>query len=95
MRSMDFLALTSGRSRATEPGHAARLPEVNAAVKRARLGLPVGWHVERVNLFNPIFRATRSDADLATETGFHIVGQPGGRRPSRARRSADVKGPVT
>jgi len=95
MRSMDFLAPTFGRSRATEPGHAGRLPEVNAAVKRARAGLPVGCHVEHVNSLNPIFRATRSDADLATETGFHIVGQPGGRRPSRARRSTDVKGPVT
>jgi len=95
MRSMDFLAPTFGRSRATEPGHAGRLPEVNAAVKRARAGLPVGGHVEHVNSFDLVFRATRSDADMVTEADFNAVGLPGGSRPSRARRSTDVKGPVT
>lgn len=46
------------------------LSEVNAAVKRARPGLPVGFHIEHVNSFNPIFRATRSYADLAMKADF-------------------------
>ncbi len=46
------------------------LAEVNAAVKRVRPGLQVGFHVEHVNSFNPIFRATRSYADLATKADF-------------------------
>jgi hypothetical protein len=46
------------------------LQEVNAAVKRVRPGLQVGFHIEHVNSFNPIFRATRSYADLATMADF-------------------------
>ncbi|MBI4624114.1 MAG: twin-arginine translocation signal domain-containing protein [Verrucomicrobia bacterium] len=46
------------------------LAEVNAAVKRVRPGLQVGFHIEHVNSFNPIFRATRSYADLATKADF-------------------------
>jgi hypothetical protein len=46
------------------------LAEVNAAVKRVRPGLEVGFHIEHVNSFNPIFRATRSYADLATKADF-------------------------
>jgi hypothetical protein len=46
------------------------LTEVNAAVKSVRPGLTVGFHVEHVNSFNPIFRATRSYADLATKADF-------------------------
>ena len=46
------------------------LAEVYAAVKRVRLGLQVGFHIEHVNSFNPIFRATRSYADLATKADF-------------------------
>jgi hypothetical protein len=46
------------------------LAEVNAAVKRVRPSLQVGFHVEHVNSFNPIFRATRSYADLATKADF-------------------------
>ncbi len=46
------------------------LAEVNAAVKRVRPGLPVGFHIEHVNSFNPIFRATRSYADLAAMADF-------------------------
>jgi len=46
------------------------LAEVNAAVKRVRPGLQVGFHVEHVNSFNPLFRATRSYADLATKADF-------------------------
>jgi hypothetical protein len=46
------------------------LAEVNAAVKRVRSSLRVGFHIEHVNSFNPIFRATRSYADLATKADF-------------------------
>src|ERR1035441_6809801 len=46
------------------------LADVNAAVKRMRPGLQVGFHIEHVNSFNPIFRATRSYADLATKADF-------------------------
>ena len=46
------------------------LAEVNAAVKRVRPGLQVGFHIEHVNSFNPIFRATCSYADLATKADF-------------------------
>lgn len=46
------------------------LAEVNDAVKRVRPGLQVGFHIEHVNSFNPIFRATRSYADLATKADF-------------------------
>jgi hypothetical protein len=46
------------------------LAEINAAVKRVRPGLQVGFHIEHVNSFNPIFRATRSYADLATKADF-------------------------
>jgi hypothetical protein len=46
------------------------LAEVNAAVKRVRPGLQVGFHIEHVNSFNPIFRATRSYAELATKADF-------------------------
>jgi hypothetical protein len=46
------------------------LAEVNAAVKRVRPGLQVGFHIEHVNSFNPIFRATRSYADLASKADF-------------------------
>ncbi len=34
------------------------LAEVHAAVKRVRPSLEVGFHIEHVNSFNPIFRAT-------------------------------------
>ena len=46
------------------------LAEVCAAVKRVRPGLQVGFHIEHVNSFNPIFRAMRSYADLATKADF-------------------------
>jgi hypothetical protein len=46
------------------------LAEVNAAVKAVRPGLQVGFHIEHVNSFNPIFRATRTYADLATKADF-------------------------
>jgi hypothetical protein len=46
------------------------LAEVKAAAKRVRPGLQVGFHVEHVNSFNPVFRATRSYADLAARADF-------------------------
>src|SRR5262245_11494906 len=46
------------------------LAEVNAAVKRLRPTLQVGFHIEHVNSFNPIFRATRSYLDLASKADF-------------------------
>jgi hypothetical protein len=41
------------------------LAEVRAAVKAVRPELQVGFHIEHVNSFNPIFRATRRYSDLA------------------------------
>ena len=46
------------------------LAEVNAAVKSVGKNLQVGFHIEHVNSFNPIFRATRSYEDLATKSDF-------------------------
>ncbi|MGD0745321.1 MAG: hypothetical protein ABSA45_09215 [Verrucomicrobiota bacterium] len=46
------------------------LVEVNAAVKSVRKNLQVGFHIEHVNSFNPIFRATRRYADLAQKADF-------------------------
>ncbi|MHB8524248.1 MAG: hypothetical protein ACYDH9_26300 [Limisphaerales bacterium] len=46
------------------------LAEVNAAVKAVRPNLEVGFHVEHVNSFNPIFRATRRYDDLAKKADF-------------------------
>jgi hypothetical protein len=46
------------------------LAEVTTAVKGVRKNLEVGFHIEHVNSFNPIFRATRSYAELATKADF-------------------------
>jgi hypothetical protein len=46
------------------------LAEVGAAVKSVRAALQIGFHIEHVNSFNPIFRATRSYADLAIKADF-------------------------
>ena len=46
------------------------LAEVRAAVKAVRKELQVGFHLEHVNSFNPIFRATRRYEDLATQADF-------------------------
>ena len=46
------------------------LAEVNRAVKGVGKGLQVGFHIEHVNSFNPIFRATRSYAELAEKADF-------------------------
>ena len=67
------------------------LAEVNAAVKRVRLGLQVGFHLEHVNSFNPIFRATRSYADLATKADLLkvvVYNNCGGERYANFIRNA-------
>jgi len=46
------------------------LAEVNAAVKSVRKDLQVGFHIEHVNSFNPIFRATRRYDELAQKADF-------------------------
>ncbi|HTK78682.1 MAG TPA: hypothetical protein VL371_25720 [Gemmataceae bacterium] len=46
------------------------LTEVRTATKGVRAGLQVGFHIEHVNSFNPMFRAARSYADLGTMADF-------------------------
>ncbi|HZR21476.1 MAG TPA: hypothetical protein VFE51_29610 [Verrucomicrobiae bacterium] len=46
------------------------LAEVRAAVKAVRPALQAGFHIEHVNSFNPIFRATRRYSDLADKADF-------------------------
>jgi TAT (twin-arginine translocation) pathway signal sequence len=46
------------------------LAEIRAAVKAVRPGLQAGFHIEHVNSFNPIFRATYRYDGLAKEADF-------------------------
>ncbi len=46
------------------------LAEVHETVKSIRPNLQVGFHIEHVNSFNPIFRATRRYDDLAKKADF-------------------------
>jgi hypothetical protein len=46
------------------------LADVRAAVKAVNPKLEVGFHIEHVNSFNPIFRATRRYSDLAGLADF-------------------------
>jgi hypothetical protein len=46
------------------------LAEVRAAAKAVNSRLQVGFHIEHVNSFNPIFRATRSYGELADKADF-------------------------
>lgn len=46
------------------------LADIHAAVKGVRNDLQVGFHIEHVNSFNAIFRATRSYEELAGKTDF-------------------------
>jgi hypothetical protein len=46
------------------------LAEIYSTVKAINQDLQVGFHIEHVNSFNPIFRATRSYADLAQKSDF-------------------------
>ncbi len=62
------------------------LSEVHAAVQAVRPGLQVGFHIEHVNSFNPIFRATRSYEDLAGRADFLkvvVYNNCGGERYAR------------
>jgi len=64
--------------------------EVNAAVKAVRENLEVGFHIEHVNSFNPIFRATRRYDDLAGRADFLKVvayNNCGGERYARFIRN--------
>ena len=46
------------------------LQEVHDTVKRVRADLQVGFHIEHVNSFNPIFRAPRRYEELAAKADF-------------------------
>ena len=46
------------------------LTDVRSAVKAVRPTLQVGFHIEHVNSFNPIFRATRRYDELAGKADF-------------------------
>lgn len=62
------------------------LAEVKAAVKAVRQDLQVGFHIEHVNSFNPIFRATRRYAELAKKADFLkivVYNNCGGERYAR------------
>lgn len=62
------------------------LAEVNRAVKSVRPNLQVGFHIEHVNSFNPIFRATRRYDDLAAKADFLkvvVYNNCGGERYAR------------
>ncbi len=62
------------------------LDEVRAAVRAARADLQVGFHIEHVNSFNPIFRATRSYENLAGRADFLkvvVYNNCGGERYAR------------
>src|SRR5438445_8856168 len=53
-----------------DEGKHQALAEVNAAVKAVRQDLEVGFHLEHVNSFNSIFRATRRYDELAQKADF-------------------------
>ena len=59
-----------GWDRLFDEGKHQVLAEVNATVKSIRANLQVGFHIEHVNSFNPIFRATRRYDDLAKRADF-------------------------
>jgi len=46
------------------------LKDVYTAVKAIRSGLQVGFHIEHTNSFNPLYRASRDYAELATLADF-------------------------
>jgi hypothetical protein len=46
------------------------LHQIHDTVKAIRPNLQVGFHIEHVNSFNPIFRATRRYEDLAAKADF-------------------------
>lgn len=67
------------------------LSDVRTAVKNVNKNLQVGFHIEHVNSFNPIYRATRSYADLATKADFLkvvVYNNAGGSRYANFIRNA-------
>ena len=59
-----------GWDRLFDAGKHQVLAEVYSTVKQIRPSLQVGFHIEHVNSFNPIFRATRRYDELATKSDF-------------------------
>lgn len=67
------------------------LTDVKTAVKTVNKNLQVGFHIEHVNSFNPIYRATRSYADLAAKADFLkvvVYNNAGGERYASFIRNA-------
>ncbi len=67
------------------------LADVRKAVKDVDKNLQVGFHIEHVNSFNPIYRATRSYADLAQIADFLkvvVYNNAGGSRYASFIRNA-------
>jgi hypothetical protein len=67
------------------------LSDVRSAVKNVNENLQVGFHIEHVNSFNPIYRATRSYADLASKADFLkvvVYNNAGGERYASFIRNA-------
>jgi hypothetical protein len=59
-----------GWDRLFDEGKHQVLANIYSTVKGMNKDLQVGFHIEHVNSFNPIFRATRSYADLAPKADF-------------------------
>lgn len=67
------------------------LSDVRSAVKSVNKNLQVGFHIEHVNSFNPIYRATRSYADMAKIADFLkvvVYNNAGGERYASFIRNA-------
>jgi hypothetical protein len=67
------------------------LSDVRSAVKNVNKSLQVGFHIEHVNSFNPIYRATRSYADMAKIADFLkvvVYNNAGGERYASFIRNA-------
>ncbi len=67
------------------------LTDVRTAVKNVNEKLQVGFHIEHVNSFNPIYRAARSYADLASKADFLkvvVYNNAGGERYASFIRNA-------
>jgi hypothetical protein len=67
------------------------LSDVRTAVKTVNKNLQVGFHIEHVNSFNPIYRATRSYAEMAEIADFLkvvVYNNAGGERYASFIRNA-------
>ncbi len=69
-RLLDTYPEISAWDRLFDEGKHQVLAALHTTVKSIRPDLQVGFHIEHVNSFNPMFRATRSYADLATKADF-------------------------